>query len=122
MTWQNSQNIGTAEWRGLHHCPQNLAEQAGIGCKDPDIRPFLYSCHKGSSHLHEAKASFLVLSTPQLCLTSRIILWSPVSLTFSWPLRPFLAARAMLHTHFAEKQTEIQNMRVGTRSGHRIAV
>lgn len=35
---------------------------------------------------------------------------------------PFLAARAMLYTHFAEEQTETQNVRVGTRSGHRIAM
>lgn len=35
---------------------------------------------------------------------------------------PFLAARVMLHTHFAEEQTETQNVRVGARSGYRIAV
>lgn len=35
---------------------------------------------------------------------------------------PFLAARAMLHTHFAEEQTETQDVRVGARSGHRIVV
>lgn len=78
MSWQDSQDIGTFEWRGLYHCSQNLAEQAGVGCKDPQVRPFLYSCHKRSSCLHEAKPSFPVLSTPQPCLTSRIILWGPL--------------------------------------------
>lgn len=34
--------------------------------------------YKGSGHLHEAKASFPVLLTPQPCLASRIILWGPL--------------------------------------------